>query len=263
LTYIWAIAGSVSAIASSTLIYAIFKSRQKLTTTHNRLLFGLGVYDIILSTSIAFSTLAIPGSTPNDIFTKGYGNQTTCNIQGFLLLVGSQMGPFYNAMLNLYFLCVVKFNLSDERIQQKIEPFMHVFPLLYSLSVASAAVFKEYINPRFYSCWLNTVPDHCFNNPAIECERGDEFINIFRFLFLSAPIVLSFLTIIASMAVIYHTVRKQERIMSTSYRQTGLIRARNNAGQHNEPILSLRRPVTNSRKVMHQAIGFTGAFLLA
>jgi hypothetical protein len=255
----------ISTVASCILVYTIFNSREKLTTTRNRLLFGLSVSDIIYSACAALHTIPAPVDTHNKLFTHAYGNQITCNIQGFLFTVFGMISPSYNSMLTIYFLCVVKCDVSDEVISKKIEPYMHIVPMLYALTVTGVALSQEYINPTSGLCWINTVPDECAINPSIECERGGDQILFIAIITIIAPIFVSFVTIITSMSVLYCTVHKQEITMSR-YSQLSFGQARGNQDIDRDQNVSFRwfrRAVSNSRKIMHQAIGYACAFFLS
>lgn len=275
-TIIWSTTSSVSVIASCALIYVILGTEDKLASTRNRLLFGLSACDIIFSAAAALNTIPSPADTANELFTPSYGSQTTCDIQGFLIIAFSLMGPFYNCMLNLYYLCVIKLNYSTEYIAQKIEPFMHIVPMLYALSVAGIALSKKYINTNRGICFLNTSPDFCVTTPGLDCDRGDKNLVYVAVVAMGVPLSVCFVTIIVSWVLIYRTVREQETKMKR-YRHSSIARresmSRRNStrssfgpeepDQERDPYQWLRRRVPHSRKIMHQSVGFVGAYLLS
>jgi hypothetical protein len=270
---LWAFFGSISTAASCTMIYVIFKSRSKLSTIRNRLLFGLSISDAILSLMIVLHTMPSPVDTPNTLWGRSYGNIITCNTQGFFFIASSLIGPFYNAMFTIYCLCVVKLNLSDGFIKEKIEPHMHLWPTIFSFAIASVAVSRDYINPTSTMCMFNASPEKCLSNPDVECERGDRYLLLFRVLAYNVPIYVCSLIVVASMTVIYGIVRKQEVLMSTKYRDSRQVQRTRSpsigaASIAPSSVIELsnflfRRPVSNSRTIIHRAIAHFLAFLLS
>jgi len=72
--------GSISFVASASLIVTIiFFSRIKLSAACRRIIFGLCIYDILLSLSSAASTAPVP---VNQGLYGASGNVATCDIQG-------------------------------------------------------------------------------------------------------------------------------------------------------------------------------------
>lgn len=263
------VASVISAFASSIMIYVLFQTTQKLTTTLHRLLFGMAVSDIIHSLCIALGTVPAPSDTPSIMYGHAFGNQATCNTQGFLFLVFGLMSGFYNCSLNIYFLSVIKYNISNNDIKKKIEPAMHILPSLFSFSMGIAALSKDYINANFQACYIAASPNYCLVDSTVECERGDKNAVVFRWIAHGGPLFIFFVVIISSMSTIYYIVWKQDRVMSTKYRSTRFEQAKGNSysGSSNRSSLtsslSLRKSVTNSRRIMHKAIAYVTAFLLS
>ena len=76
LTIIRSSSAIVSTISSSTLIWMIVRSPQRLTTTRHRILFGMAVGDIIFSLSFATYGAIVPSDEDYWIW-NAQGNQTT------------------------------------------------------------------------------------------------------------------------------------------------------------------------------------------
>ena len=110
----------------------------------------MSVFDIIGSIGWAFSTTPIPrGST----CTYGaIGNEATCITQGFMISLGLIV-PMYNAMLCIYYLLVVKYNVRDEVIA-KYEPLMHFISICPALTGAIVAAANDLFNNFLTTCWI-------------------------------------------------------------------------------------------------------------
>lgn len=135
----------VSFLASSALIFVIFRSKQRLSTTYNRLVFGLSVGDILFSLSLAtFNTMA-PIDDSYYIWNV-HGNQASCSAQGFVLFAGGCTGLYYSCSLNLYYLLIVRYQCTDRYIRSKIEPFLHGVPIAFALILATTLLANNNIN---------------------------------------------------------------------------------------------------------------------
>ena len=113
--------GAISMIASATLMWTILRSHVGLSTTFNRLLFGLCVADVISSFANMLSSITMPKDL-DYMFPSVYGNTATCSTQGFLHVVGTFSVLLYNCSICIYYLAIVKYNKKDVYIRTKIEP---------------------------------------------------------------------------------------------------------------------------------------------
>lgn len=102
------------------LVWKILRSQIGLSSTFQRLLFGLCVADILWPFSFILSTLMIPKEV-DYLYLNSRGTVTTCNAQGFLQIVGFS-GSLYNCSICVHYLAIVTYNKSDEFIRKKIEP---------------------------------------------------------------------------------------------------------------------------------------------
>ncbi len=89
------------------------RGRDGFAKFQNRLLLPMSVFDIIGSIGWAFSTTPIPRGS--NCTYGALGNEATCVTQGFMITLGLAV-PMYNAMLCIYYLLVVKYNIRDEVI---------------------------------------------------------------------------------------------------------------------------------------------------
>ena len=201
ITLIPMVSGALSIAASSTIITKVLKSASKLKNPYNRLLIGLCLFDILVSICHVSSTLPIPKGTPG--YWAALGNDTTCKIQGFLFLFSIVSTPLYNLALCIYFLCVIKYSMADERFSRVVEPYLHGVPILYGLGTAIYTLSIGYINPSSTLCWISP-PD----NP-----RGDDFGRNLAWIINGGPLFAIFLITVAIMCMIWWNVYKQEKTM--------------------------------------------------
>lgn len=251
----------VSLIASSMLIRMIMTSKQRLTTTYHRLMLGMTTGDILLSA--AFGTFQV--MTPKDmnyLVWNARGNAATCDLSGFVAVTGVMLIWFYSCSLNLYFLFKVKYNISDEVIRNKIEPFLHGVPILMALIWSSFQLVNKNYNDNGLGICANQLtyaPPHCVGYQdgeiregfTVPCGRGDNeravYLVITIFLFIP-PVVIG-----ASLAMLYRTVSKQEKKMSR-YGESSL---EVSSSSNNTKTKS------NSRAILHRAAAYSFSYTMA
>jgi len=205
----------------------------------------------------------------------GTTNWAACKTQGFLLYAGGHMSICYNCALCVYYVCVIKLNYSDTKIKKKVEPFLHAIPWAYAIIFSSCALATKSINPGISMCMVAEYrPQDCESD---DCVRGLDYYLKFRLADVSIMIIV-FIAIILMMTVVYLKVWRQERRMrNAGYRSTNSVRnsglevsmiagRQNQQAQANNSFnlslrLSLRKNVTNSRKVLNQAMAYAGAYL--
>ena len=221
---------SLSILASSALLFMIFRSHKKLTTPLHRLLFGLSISDIFSSVAMVFSSILSPA---DHIGWNPIGNMTLCRIQGFFFLIGHVASPIYNCSLCVYYLIEIKYTHLREHMN-KIEPLLHMLPIILGLFFATTFLLLDGIQPYATSCFpAYRYPYECEFNPDMECEdRLREFIILFIIymflLFLVVPV-----TIFVSMLSIYLEVASQER-RSNRYRFSFTRRGSSSARRNRE-----------------------------
>jgi hypothetical protein len=270
---------AISLSGSSAIIYVLSKSRDKLNTTLNRLLLCLCVGDIILSFAFLFSKAIV--NFDDRLNADGLpiysipvaNNQAACNVQGFFVVLGGILSPFYNCALCVYYLCVIKFNYSDTKIKKKIEPYLHAVPWTWASLGAVYALASKSINANRVTCWIEPSPIDCKDPAAgVDCERGENAVEL-RMIVEIGPHMAIFFAICGMMAVVYLTVWRQERRMrrydhraSMAVRNTNevsMIAGRQSPAEANAAGGLPRQNVTNSRKVLNQALAYVGAYLFS
>jgi hypothetical protein len=202
----------ISLIATITLITMIARSHAKLTSVFHRLLLGLCIADLISSFTLSLSTAPIPSEASSYIWNAS-GSIATCTAQGFFAFVGLTAAPFYNCSLCFYYLFVITKNKKDEYIRKKIEPWLHAFPIVISLTGAIIIASKEAFNIGTSFCWVGSDPPGCFDDPGVECTRGNDAKTLFL-IFATGPYIALPIVIVLTMALMYRTAKENEKKMS-------------------------------------------------
>ena len=74
---------------------------------------------------------------------------------------------------------VVKYNVSEETLRRKFEPFVHVLCVLFGLGPAIAGVSLDLYNAANLWCWIAPFPPDCLDSythgdqNSNSCIRGD------------------------------------------------------------------------------------------
>ncbi len=238
--------GIMSLISSSILIWMIVRSNKGLSTTQHRLLLGLCIFDILSSLSSSTFNAMAP-SDRNYVVWNAIGNVTTCDTQGFLMMVGIVGGLFYNCSINIYYLTVVRYGKSNEYIRTKMEKILHAVPIVVALTNGiTRLVRKHYNSDPLGNCIMPVqYQDHCHgydvgevgDNFKIPCGRGIDgawaaLISYLVLLFVPAFIMMF------SLGMVYIAVRKVEKKVS----------------RYGVSTLNLNNPTDNSRKSIWQRI---------
>lgn len=215
----------VSTIASSLLIYIIYRSKAGLTTTYHRILLGMSLSDIVFSCSlISFNAVA-----PRDVdymVWNARGNTASCAAFGFMTTVGFLGGLLYTCALNLNYLAMVRYNKSQSYIKAKIEPFLLGVPALVAVGCSIVALLGQNLNPNEEGeCATEPIynPPHCMGYQhgdlrdgfEIPCGRGAGWTATFYYIVLFVVFVGVPIAICTSLFLMYRTVHGQESRTST------------------------------------------------
>ena len=137
------------------------------------------------------------------------GNQTSCNVQGFLIQL-KIANPFYNSALALYFLLMIRYGWKEGQLWS-IERFMHLLPIVMAFGTSTASLLLNQFNNANLWCWIAAYPLSCEGSHRGEpCERGDDAW-IYRLAFFYTWYWASLVFVTIAMFLVYWTVRVQER----------------------------------------------------
>ena len=203
--------GLFSIIGSSTIIAMVFRSKKKLGDPYRRIILGMSIFDICVSLAFVLKIFKTTEEQPNAWF--ALGNQTSCNILGFLHFAGLNGALLYNLSLNIYYLCLVKHNMMASFYRQRVEPFLHGVPIVWGVVSASIIVFTGHMNPAFAGdCLIAPYPVNCLDKPGVECIRGLHTY-LFRMLFSTVPRFIVLALTLITLCMLWWTVRAREKKM--------------------------------------------------
>jgi len=208
-----------------------------------RFMLCMSFFDILSSISNSFSTAAMPQIKE----TYGTnGNESTCITQAFFLQLGIAV-PMYNAALCLYYLCVIRYSMTEKRLSGVFERSVHVIVITYALTTAIVGVTLDLFHDTGFFCWLIEYPLNCELDSDIQCTNNHKQIIIFFFGIF--PVLVSFFIVFISMILVYLSMHNNYiRMRKYSFR-----------GQHSPGVLSLLK---EKQKTAKQATLFVLAFFL-
>eukprot|EP00980_Cylindrotheca_fusiformis_P009572 scaffold2115_cov97-Cylindrotheca_fusiformis.AAC.1 len=280
------LAGLFSAIGSSLILWDIFvaskkRNRNRRLTMLHQLVCGMSFFDVFSSIANMFSTLPIPefryfesssAQMPTNVY-GAKGNSATCTAQGFFLQLG-YTSAFYNLVLSVYYVLVIKKGMSETQLQ-RLKYCFHVPALLagFGLAVAGIPYYDNifvfcHIPPAFKmsSWWSSRV-----ESMSLSGADSNDLLTVFSIV----PISIVFLIGGVNMIIIYLHVRKQDR--AANRWRMGNRLAQNSAdapsSQSSSSWSKFIRPKKKSREVAPpnrlsnevwwQAVFYMGSFLMA
>eukprot|EP00980_Cylindrotheca_fusiformis_P004732 scaffold1007_cov142-Cylindrotheca_fusiformis.AAC.3 len=292
LAWILRIAGLLSAIGSSLILWDVFvaskkRNRNRRLTMLQQLVCGLSFFDAFSSIGNMFSTLPIPEnlyyeststSRPSSVY-GAKGNSATCIAQGFFLQLG-YTSAFYNLVLTVYYVLVIKKGMRETQLQ-RLKYWFHVPTLLVGFGLAFAGI--PYYSNIFLFCHISPAIEWTPSSWWSSGDSGDESFSLTNAdsnglltAFSIVPISIVFIVGGVNMIVIYLHVRKQDR--AANRWRMGHRLAQNAAedprsGQSSSSWTRIFRPKTKSRdvapsnrlsnEVWWQAVFYMGSFLMA
>ncbi len=120
----------------------------------------------------------------------------------FFMHFGCTGSVFYNCNLIIFYLCSIKFSMSETTFRKKVEPFCHLIPNAYALGGAVYLFANGYFNNIGNICWVGPNPINCINDPEVECVRGGEDAYRLRWIFYGYSAMVVFFIIILSIIMI-------------------------------------------------------------
>ena len=174
------ITGGISCLCSLIIIITIIRSKQN-SSPYHRILAFMSSWDVVVSIAIALVTIPMPQTLEEGYNYKGphYGNKYTCAAQSFIILTGIFYIQSSSMLLNIYYLCVIRFNIPDFLFLKYAQPIYFVVSSLMSLPFMIFLLVKDELNPTPFEpfCGIGIYPDPCVTNEEIECTVSDNFGN--------------------------------------------------------------------------------------
>jgi len=125
-------------------------------------------------------------------------NQAACSTQSFFITLGMFIGPLNNCALCIYYIWVVKLNMSVVKIKKKVEPFLYAIPWMIAIIIPSIAVATRSINPWHSMCLITPYrPEGCESD---DCVTGKDSVRTLD-LIQSVLLIIVFIAIIVMMTV--------------------------------------------------------------
>lgn len=221
-THVPRVMAGISIVGSSLTLLTIYRTRQsvhrgggvttrgpssssvapKKLSTYHRLLIGISVSDLLISAGLALGPVMQP---PETEFPGARGSTEACTFQGALLQMGCA-SFLYSLMLMLYYVLVIRFNKRETWIRSKVEPWMHIIPILFYFSTAVAGAILEVFNPAVTHCWTAHYPPDCEGDPLVECERGGDAVEFFGYWMVVYPLFAWDILLVLSLFIVALTV---------------------------------------------------------
>eukprot|EP00979_Chaetoceros_neogracilis_P001921 scaffold349_cov267-Chaetoceros_neogracile.AAC.16 len=212
--------------------------------------------DCLTSLAIALTTIPMPKDVIYPFDVPSYGNIATCEAQGFILIMGTGLVFCMNGILNIYYLCTLRYNMTEKTFRCYLEIPLYIASLVIFITLPSTALLNQELlnpNPSYPVCVSSTYPLDCTKADNPEC-RGDGGRGTFVPLFYST-ITLGFFTLIITMALIVHSF----------YRNTHNLRKAFNDKPSQEidaKYKELQYAQESSAIITRQALMYIAAFLI-
>ena len=179
---------ALSTIGSLMIISQISRDKIIRSKTQQRLLFSISLCNFFVSFQWIFTALFVP---PQSGWERSFGNENTCEAQGFIIQITNGSNIWYIVALQLQYLLTIKYGWSEKKIK-KIEPVFHGISLSFGLGTAIAALVLKLYNFADWHCWIAPSPLGCTSTQQInkgmsdlqetDCVRGDN-ADIFQWAF--------------------------------------------------------------------------------
>lgn len=194
----------LSIVGSILLLVTVYRTRKTIhkLTTYNRLMLGISISDLILSSALVLGSAPVPRSSG---FPGARGNEATCTAQGFFLQLGN--GTIcYSQMLLLHYVLIIRYNVREQTLTKYIEPWMHMIPIGYDLITAFVSLKLDLLHPANVYCWIAPTPTGCEYDPTVECDRDPSFYSLFAFYVNGLPNLVYVALLTCYMCIIGATV---------------------------------------------------------
>ncbi|GFH56245.1 hypothetical protein CTEN210_12721 [Chaetoceros tenuissimus] len=265
--------GSLSCVSSLAIISIIIRSKKQ--SPYHRIMLIYSFFDFMFSLTVALTTIPMPSKEYEMIYEFGgpsYGNQLTCTLQGFSIMISS-FGLFASAsLLYTYYCCSIVFKMPKETFATKVErPFIFGSFIILSIYTIIALVnYSDMINPTPLAPWCSwdSYPHGCTSedieqDDAIDeefliCRRGNsKKQDSFGKVFLLPPLTFSFAVLVVTMTLILQNHLKYSR---------ELRKVRDNMDQNEEDHDIQKRVIKEAsitlKKVALEAIAYIISFLI-
>mmetsp|Transcript_15331 Transcript_15331/g.21805 ORF Transcript_15331/g.21805 Transcript_15331/m.21805 type:complete len:391 (+) Transcript_15331:258-1430(+) len=246
--YIPLLTGTLSVIGSGSILYSIWASRStKLKDPQHRILGMMSIFDIFYSINKALTFLTYPAG----LGVPAFGNDATCNMQGFFIQFGYAAGC-YNMVLSIYYYLSINWGMKKEEFAKVWEKVLHGIVIICHLSFAVIGLSIGLFNPTPGFCYITIGPYGCKANPDVSCPFEISAAWFYEG-FGQAWIQLAYVVIVVTNLLIWLHVRRQEKEME-KYRTRSSVAA--------EQLSDMEKKSSYARSVFIQSMLYVGAFFL-
>lgn len=239
----------------------------------------MSCWDVASSCAIALATVPMPADVREIYPFPGgsFGNVLTCTCQGLIIVVGSMYAIWSNCTLNVYYVCTIKYGMSEETVNRRVLPVMLGISTVYVCFMNGMGLSLGLFNPRPYEpfCLAGPYPHNCLEEDDVECIRGGDLSHsMMMFLRITVLVtgLLSLICILTSMVLVIVTVFRTELAWreygptSTTANETARseidIDINTNTTGDNSSTSSRTAHFTNTRIALRQALMYIAAFTL-
>ena len=176
--------GLISVLSSMLVLYVIFfKSVEKLNSTYHRIMAAISFFDIMSALSMSLTTLMIPKNASEygplaGIFEYGFhGNKSTCRLQGFLIIFGTNVSSSFATALSVYYVLAAS-KVTESKIHRYFEPLVSVLALGSGLTFAIYSLANDFIHPSG-TCSEILLPIYFFANCILTAHGPSNSVRTF------------------------------------------------------------------------------------
>ena len=249
------VTGSISFLSSMIIISIVMRSMSGIKTTYHRIILFMSSADCLTSLMIALTTMPMPKDVIYPFQMPSYGNIATCEAQGFIFMMGNGLAFCMNGILNIYYLCTLRYNMTEKTFRCYLEIPLFIVSLAIFITLPSIALINQELNPDPTDpyCVPITYPVDCTkaDNPECRGEGG-------RDTWYPATIAvgsLSFFTLMITMALVVHSFYRNERKLRKAVRD-------NHIKEGDEAYADLQYAQWSSGIITRQALMYIAAFFI-
>jgi hypothetical protein len=257
------VTGSISFLSSSTIISIVLRSKSGIKTTYHRIMLGLSLADCLTSVMIALTTIPMPKDVIYPFEMPSYGNVATCEAQGLLYIIGNALCFAMNGILNIYYLCTLRFDMPEIAFRCYVEMPLYVLALVTSIAVPCATLLQQdMVNPSPTDpfCVPHTYPVDCTKAETPECRGETHGIGgqgALHPMYL-ATIIVAFFTLITTMSLIIHSFYRNERKLRKAVKDNQI----EHKGEQDDKLQYLKEAQQTSGLITRQALMYIAVFVL-
>jgi hypothetical protein len=261
--------GATSLVFSMLMLSIIMRSKERLSSPYHKITSFMSFWDIITSACILLTIVPMPSDVRDTYpFAEGrsYGNTLSCEIQGFLIITGQTFAMSSNIILNIFYLCTLRYGKSPEYINKRVLPIAFTVSALVSLTTGILPLAFGFLNPQQYEvfCYVGPYPKSCNKDESIECIRGEmkyETENLIFFIF-GVVVGTVFLLFSISLLLVVFSVFKTEMTVRRLQIEAEQDAARFRGDSDEKLSLSRTKELRYTRTAGRMALMYISAFLI-